>query len=129
MERLIVTTPAMFLPMLAEASLDPTAMGWIDLVRTLGIAGILAWYLYHTTTVTLPKLNEKYTESVQKISDTNNATVQRICKEFQDSIKEERDARREEVADLKATIRCRNYLPNHPIDIGNGQPIARSENH
>lgn len=129
MERLIVTSPAMFLPVLAEASLDPTAMGWIDLVRTLGIAGILAWYLYHTTTVTLPKLNEKYTESVQKISDTNNATVQKICKEFQDSIKEEREARREEVADLKSTIRCRSFAAIQPVDLGNHSSITRSENH
>lgn len=127
LEKMAMTAPAVFIPLLADTTIDTTGSVWIDLARTLGIAGILCWYLYHTTTITIPRASEKHAEVIQKITVEHNCTVEKICSEFQNSLKEERAARREEVAELKSTIRCRNFLPSH-IDGHNEHSITHSEN-
>ena len=71
-----------------------------SLVGTLGVTGALVWYLYHTTTKTIPDLTEKHAETMDKITER-----------FTDSLKDERDFRRTEFADLKSFIKsesCRH---------------------
>ena len=69
-----------------------------QLVTALGPVGILAWYLWYTTSVTLPKRDDTYTKSVEKITDG-----------FNSSLKEEREFRRMETEALKAFITSRQY--------------------
>lgn len=79
-----------------------------SLVSTVGVTGALVWYLYHNTTRTIPDLTEKYTRSMEKVSD-----------EFSSTLKEERVYRREEIEALRTWIRneagCK-YNADHPRD-------------
>ena len=63
------------------------------LVSSLGVGGVLVWYLYHTTTKTIPILTDKYLESQQKISDS-----------FTKSLESERTFRREETKAMRDFI-------------------------
>ena len=71
---------------------DPNMIS--GLVTSFGIGGALVWYMYYTTSVTIPKLNEKNSEVLKEI--TGN---------FTESLREEREFRRAETADMKAMIR------------------------
>jgi hypothetical protein len=77
-----------------------------SLVSTLGVVGALVWYLYHNTTKTIPDLTDKYTKANENIAT-----------KFSDTLKEERNYRREEIDSLKTWIRseaaCR-YNKDNP---------------
>jgi len=79
-----------------------------SLVSTLGVVGALVWYLYHNTTKTIPDLTEKYTKANEKIAT-----------DFANTLKEERQYRREEINSLKTWIHteasCR-YNRDHVDD-------------
>jgi len=80
---------------------DPNIIG--SVLSTLGIGGALVWYLYYTTSVTMPKRDDHYSQ-----------TLNEITKEFTTCLKEERDYRRTEIIELKAVIResrCLFTLP------------------
>ena len=64
------------------------------LISTLGIGGALVWYLYYTTSVTMPKRDEHYSKVLTEI--TSN---------FTESLREEREFRRVETQEMKAIIR------------------------
>lgn len=83
----------------------PNAEAVTVLVSTLGVSGILAWYLYYTTSVTMPKRDEHYTSSVERITG-----------KFADTLEAERHYREAEAEQLKKFIRdegCR-YNKDHP---------------
>lgn len=63
------------------------------IVSTLGVSGVLVWYLYYTTAVTIPKRDEIYT-----------ASVERIANNFADTLREERQHRELEINELKEFI-------------------------
>jgi hypothetical protein len=67
----------------------------VSLCGSLGVTGTLVWYLYWTTTKTIPDLTEKHANSMDKITD-----------KFSDTLREEREFRRAEFADLKTFIKA-----------------------
>jgi thiamine phosphate synthase YjbQ (UPF0047 family) len=71
---------------------DPNMIS--GLVTSFGIGGALVWYMYYTTSVTIPKLNEH-----------NSSVLKEITSNFTESLKEEREFRRAETSDMKAMIR------------------------
>lgn len=66
----------------------------VSLVSTLGVTGILVWYLYFNVTVAIPKLTDKHAETMDKITER-----------FTETLKDEREYRRSELADLKTFIK------------------------
>lgn len=63
-------------------------------ISSLGVVGALVWYMYHNTTTTIPNLTKQYTDSQEKIA-TN----------FTETLKEERQYRREEIHALQSWIK------------------------
>ena len=80
-----------------------------SLVSTLGVVGALVWYLYHNTTKTIPDLTDKYTKANESIAN-----------KFSETLKEERQYRREEIDSLKTWIKveatCRYNRDRHPVE-------------
>lgn len=65
-----------------------------SLVGTLGVTGALVWYLYFTTAKTIPSLTTKHSE-----------TMERITEKFGDTLREEREFRRQESEGMKQFIK------------------------
>lgn len=76
-----------------------------SLVSSLGIAGVLVWFLYHTTTKTIPEKDEAHRSEVKEITKNYSDTVQNVTNKFADTLKEERVYRQQEVEMLKGWIR------------------------
>lgn len=79
--------------------------GLAQLVSSIGIGGVLVWYLYHTTTKTIPDLTTKHTTNIENVTN-----------KFSDTLRDERTARREEIEELKTCLRgCQyNTVPQMP---------------
>ena len=78
-----------------------------SLVGTLGVTGALVWYLYYTTARTIPRLTDKHGE-----------VMDRISKDFSQTLREERDFRQQEAESLRRFIRdegCRYARPMYDI--------------
>lgn len=65
----------------------------LQLLSSAGIGTVLVWYLFHTTTKTIPDLTDKHTTNIEKVTA-----------KFSDALREERIARREEIEELKACL-------------------------
>lgn len=65
-----------------------------SLVGTLGVTGALVWYLYFTTSKTIPSLTKTHSETLDKITE-----------KFGDTLKEEREYRRQESESMKRFIK------------------------
>ena len=79
-----------------EEQVVSIASDWGTLATSLGVASILAWYLYYTTSVTFPRLNRESHESNE-----------RICKNFTESLREEREFHRESISALRSDLKCK----------------------
>jgi len=71
---------------------DPNMIS--GLISTLGIGGALVWYMYYTTSVTLPARDDHYSNVLKEISAN-----------FTEALREERDFRRMETLEMKQIIR------------------------
>lgn len=80
----------------------------VQLVGQLGVAGVLVWYLYHTTTKTIPELtaahNETMNNIVNKFSDTLRVTVEDERKAREKEIESERRSREKELASVQSAM-------------------------
>lgn len=80
----------------------------VQLVGQLGVAGVLAWYLYHTTTKTIPDLTKQHNETMDKIatkfSDTLRLTIDDERRAREKEVENERKAREKELASLQSTL-------------------------
>lgn len=89
-----------------------------QLVGSLGIAGVLVWFLYHTMTKTLPEKDKAHREEVKEITDKFSNTCDTITERFASTLKDERVYREQEISSLKTWIkaeaRCR-YNSEHKI--------------
>jgi predicted PurR-regulated permease PerM len=65
-----------------------------SITSSLGVVGALVWYLYHNTTRTIPDLTDRYTSSIDKISQN-----------FAETLKEERSYRKQEISSLQQWIK------------------------
>jgi hypothetical protein len=62
---------------------------WLAFISNFGIGGVLVWYLYHTTSVLVPRLH-----------DTHQSAIREIVAEFRSDLKEERTLRMKMHEDL-----------------------------
>ena len=65
-----------------------------QVISSLGVVGALVWYLYFNTTVTIPGLTQKHSETMEKITE-----------QFSRNLCEEREQRRQELELLKSWIK------------------------
>jgi len=83
-----------------------TTEGVGSLVSSAGVLGALIWYLYHTTTKTLPDIVKSHNENIEKVT-----------LKFTESQEQEREYRKAEIQALKewihAEARCQ-YNNDHP---------------
>ena len=77
-----------------------------ELISNAGVLAVLIWYLYHTTTKTLPDITKAHNESIE------NITAQ-----FAASQEQERKYRQAEIEALKTWIKAEascKYNTDHP---------------
>jgi low affinity Fe/Cu permease len=97
---------------------------WSQLAIQLGVAAILAWYLFFTTSKTLPAMLEqfqkqiadqatKHNESVIAITDRQNNTVRHVVDRFSNDLEREREARQEALDILTKTFICHAQYQQH----------------
>ena len=90
------------------------------IVSSLGIAGVLVWFLYHTTTKTIPEKDAAHRSDIKDISQKFSDTVTTVTAKFSDTLREERVYRQQEVESLKSWIRneasCRYNTDNKKSD-------------
>jgi hypothetical protein len=92
--------------LLAQSSEMPS---WITAaVQNLGIGAVLVWHLYHTTTKTMPDMQNIYLASQKEISLSNSETHKKIAENFITALKEERDHRRLEILEDRE-VRTREW--------------------
>lgn len=88
-----------------------------DVISTLGVAGSLVWYLWHTNTKTMPELRKEHAETLEKVTAKYTASIESISNNFSQLLREERTYRQEEIKALKDWIRheasCK-YNVDHP---------------
>lgn len=85
---------------------------WLSFISNFGIGGVLVWYLYHTTSVLMPRLH-----------DTHQAAIREIVAEFRSDLKEERTLRtkmhqdlmamHQDLRSLLARLNTRPHLPEN----------------
>lgn len=81
----------------------------LQFISQLGVAAILAWHLYYTTSVSNPKAMELALNRLDIMQEQHNQVIKEICKDFAEEIKQERIARREEINMLRSEL---SYLRN-----------------
>jgi hypothetical protein len=75
-----------------------------QLVANLGIVGVLVWFLWYNTTIAVPKKDQAFREQLDKMTERHLSTTQKIAEDFETCIREERAARRQDIADLKSIL-------------------------
>lgn len=63
-----------------------------QIIAGLGVAGVLAWYLYYDTTVAKPRAETIMMDRIDAIVDRQLASTERINANFVVALKEERAA-------------------------------------
>lgn len=90
---------------------------YTTLFSSLGVAAILGWYLWYTTSVSFPKLSSQHLDRFDEMLTKQEKVVAELTKNFRetnseqrndflDSIDEERRSMREMVASLQSTFQC-----------------------
>lgn len=69
----------------------------VQLVSTVGVSGVLVWYLYHTTTKTIPDLAEKHSKSMESITE-------RFTETLTETLEKEQAAHERQLANLQQSI-------------------------
>jgi predicted PurR-regulated permease PerM len=75
------------------------------IVSSIGVVGALVWYMYHNTTTTIPNLTKQYTESQERVAERFATTQEKIATNFAETLKEERDYRKQEIQALQHWIK------------------------
>ena len=94
---------------------EPTSSVITQIITNLGVLGVLVWFMFYTTTKTIPTLNTQHAarldsaqkthaEQIDRLVAAKNSAIQRMTEEFSQSLREERVARREEIEALKEWI-------------------------
>ena len=79
----------------------------LQIVSSLGVAAVLGWYLYYTTTVSFPKMNDATLDRMDRMTEKQNVIIESVCKDFTTCLREERDVRREELNALRVELNRR----------------------
>lgn len=73
---------------------------WAQLAGGIVSWGFAVWYAWYTTTKTIPEMNTKHNEIVERLTAMNSATAEKLVSEFRDEAREARanDIRRAQVS-------------------------------
>ena len=88
-----------------------------QLISTLGVLVVLAWYMYYNVTVTVPTIVKlhtdseretavKFAEASERKAELFANTQKEIAANFSSTLKEERAYRREEISALKVYLKA-----------------------
>lgn len=80
----------------------------LNIIGAVGVPGILAWYLYYSTTVSQPKQLDKWDQICQR----NNLTIEKICDEFTEALDCERKSREKANEQINGICKVREFLLN-----------------
>lgn len=79
------------------ANIEMTAVS--EFVQQFGVLGILAWFLWYTTKVTIPNIHKHNNDLIEKIISDHRNTISEVTQRFSDDLRGERDARRLEITE------------------------------
>lgn len=71
---------------------DPAALGWTQVLGGMTSLGFAVWYAYYTTTVTIPKMQERHAEEMREKDKVHAEVVNRMLNEFRAECRESRQA-------------------------------------
>jgi len=64
---------------------------WQAVIGTMGVTGVLVWYLYYTTSAAFPKIREDFRQEMaaerahhSKLQDEANDRVNKVCESIDD---------------------------------------------
>ena len=80
---------------------------WATVIGQVGIGGILAWFLYHQTSVAGPAKDKEHREAMKEIATQNNDTIRHVVGEIREDRERDRQARREDIAAIVGRFECR----------------------
>ena len=78
----------------------------LQIVSSLGVAAVLGWYLYYTTTVSFPKMNDATLNRMDRMQEKQNVVIENVCKDFTTCLREERIVRRDELMILRNELKA-----------------------
>jgi len=73
----------------------PKTIDFMEYLGPLGVGAILAWYLWYTVSVVLPKKDLEFKDAMTKQCDKHEAIVGRILQEFREESKDQRASEHE----------------------------------
>lgn len=76
-----------------------------QMVSSLGVAGVLGWFLYYKTAIADPRRDENTLSRIDKMQTQNNQVLERVCTDFTAALREERETQRAELAALRAEFK------------------------
>ena len=80
----------------------------LQIVSSLGVAAVLGWYLYYTTTVSFPKMNDNMVARMDVLAEHQNETIKTVCADFTQCLREERELRIKEVRGVREQLQYLN---------------------
>ena len=80
---------------------------FVEFIKVFGVPGVLVWYLWYDTAVSRPKRDEAAAAQIERLVGHYNGIIDRIAADFTQTIREERQARREEIQMLRDDMRGR----------------------
>lgn len=86
---------------LADASVVAADSFFDGLLKTYGPIGALVWYLWHTTSVSFPRISKEHLAQMELICEKHDKTVSTIVAEFRDEMAEQRKRCQEELEMLR----------------------------
>ena len=93
--------------LLAEATTAIDVNAWTAILSPLGVAGILAWFLYYTTSVATPQLMAR----VDAICANHDKSQKESIIAFRDEMKTQREEYRADLHIIMDSVQCRNFQP------------------
>lgn len=77
---------------LAEATAEAGVPPWLQAGGFATLLSLVCWWVYHTTSVAIPKIHQEQRDHVEKITTDHRETITTIVQEFRDENKEHRVA-------------------------------------
>lgn len=81
-------------------------LDWNSILTALGPTGVLVWYLWHTQSVTLPRIDAARAEEARTSRAEFRATLDKIVTDFRADLASERAARAAEIESLREALSC-----------------------
>ncbi len=81
-------------------------MSWGQIFASVGVTGILIWYLWYTVTVVLPRKEELYTLSIKEIVTQHLTHQNSTLERFEERMATMRNEHREDLRSIQQSFRC-----------------------